>query len=232
MLFRYRLIRLAMHVVRTILLARIKVIGREHIPAERPYIVVLNHTSVVDTPVLLITFPLQQWRFFAVEKWRYHPVFGPIMAWLGAIYISRGEADRQSLREAMAAIADGTVFGLAPEGTRSYSGELMAAKDGAAFLAHRANVPIVPVGLVHCDKLFHNFKHLRPTTLEVHIGRPFTLPAADERVRAKDLPAYTHYIMVHIAALLPASYHGYYADSPALAALLAGEDPWPVCEEL
>jgi len=232
MLFRYRLIRLAMQVVRAILLARITVSGREHIPAERPYLVVLNHTSVVDTPVLLITFPLQKWRFFAVEKWRYHPVFGPIMAWLGAIYIVRGEADRQALREALAAIEAGTVFGLAPEGTRSYSGQLMAAKDGAAFLAHRANVPIVPVGLVNCDKLFQNFKRLRPTTLEVRIGRPFTLPDVDERVRAKDLPAYTHFIMIHIAALLPESYHGHYADSPALAALLAGEDPWPVCEKL
>ena len=229
MLFRYRLIRLAMHVVRTIILARIKVIGRENIPAEGPYIVVLNHTSVVDTPVLLITFPVQKWRFFAVEKWRYHPVFGPIMAWLGAIYIVRGEADRPALREAMAAIEEGVVFGLAPEGTRSYSGQLMAAKDGAAFLATRAGVPIVPVGLVNCDRLFQNFKRLRPTTLEVRIGEPFTLPQADERVRARELPAYTELIMAHIAALLPESYRGYYADSPALAALLAGEDPWPEC---
>ncbi len=231
MLFRYRLIRLAMNVVRLIILARIKVIGRENIPHEGPYIVVLNHTSVVDTPVLLLTFPVQKWRFFAVEKWRYHPIFGPIMAWLGAIYISRGEADRQSLREALTAIASGTVFGLAPEGTRSYSGQLMAAKDGAAFLASRANVPILPVGLVNGDRLFHNFKRLRPTTLEVRIGRPFTLPTDGERVRTKDLPVYTQFIMAQIAALLPPSYHGYYADSPALAALLAGEDPWPHCRQ-
>lgn len=60
--------------------------------------------------------------FFAVEKWRYHPVFGPIMSWLGAIYISRGEADRQSLREALTAIASGTVFGLAPKARAATSG--------------------------------------------------------------------------------------------------------------
>ena len=74
MLFRYRLVKLAMNIVRIILLARIKVNGKEHIP-ERPYIVVLNHTSTVDTPVLLLTFPIQKWRFFAVEKWKYHPDF-------------------------------------------------------------------------------------------------------------------------------------------------------------
>lgn len=230
MLFRYRLVSLAMNIVRTLLMARFTVIGRENIPAQGPYIVVLNHTSVVDTPVLLLNFPVQKWRFFAVEKWRRHPIYGPVMGWLGAIYIERGDADRRSLREALAAIEEGVVFGLAPEGTRSYSGQLMAAKDGAAFLASRASVPILPVGLVNCDQLFDNFKRLKSTHIEVRIGQPFTLPEAERRIRARDLPAYTHLIMVQIAALLPESYRGHYADSPALAALIAGEDPWPFCQ--
>ena len=230
MLFRYRLVSLAMNIIRTLLLARFTVVGRENIPAQGPYIVVLNHTSVVDTPVLLLNFPRQKWRFFAVEKWRQHPIYGPIMGWLGAIYIERGEADRRALREALAAIEEGTVFGLAPEGTRSHSAQLMAAKDGAAFLASRANVSILPVGLVNCDKLFSNFKQLKSTTIEVRIGQPFRLPEIERRVRARDLPAYTHFIMVQIAALLPESYRGHYADSPALADLLAGEDPWPLCQ--
>ncbi len=230
MLFRYRLVSLAMNLIRLLLLARFTVIGRENIPPKGPYIVVLNHTSVVDTPVLLLNFGTQKWRFFAVEKWRRHPIYGPIMGWLGAIYIERGDADRRALREALAAIEEGTVFGLAPEGTRSHSGQLMAAKDGAAYLASRANVPILPVGLVNCDKLFSNFKQLKGTKIEVRIGQPFTLPEANGRIRARDLPAYTHFIMVQIAAQLPESYRGHYADSPALAALLAGEDPWSLCQ--
>ena len=92
MLFRYRLVKLAMIIVRIILLARIRVQGLENIP-DKPYIVVLNHTSTVDTPVLLMTFPVQKWRFFAVEKWKYHPIIGPIMGWLGAIYLARGAAN-------------------------------------------------------------------------------------------------------------------------------------------
>jgi len=228
MLFRYRLVKFAMNIVRLILLARIRVDGRENIP-QRPYIVVLNHTSTVDTPVLLLTLPIQKWRFFAVEKWKYHPIFGPIMGWLGAIYIARGDADRQAIRLALNSIEEGNVFGLAPEGTRSKTGMMMEAKDGAAYLASRADVPLLPIGLANCDHIFTNFKQLKSTNVHVNIGEPFVLPDIDHRVRARDLPAYTHFIMIHIAAQLPEQYHGVYADSPALAALKRGENPWPIC---
>lgn len=232
MLWRYRMMKVAMGICQIILLARIKVHGRENIPSHGPLLVILNHTSAVDTPVLLLTFPLQQWRFFAVEKWRQHPIFGPLMAWLGAIYINRDEVDRHQMRQALDAIQQGLFFGLAPEGTRSKTGQMMAAKDGAAFLATRTGIPILPVGLENCDTLFANFKRLKPTTIHVHIGQPFHLPPLDHRARTKELPAYTHFLMVHIAAQLPTRYHGTYADSPALAALRRGEDPWPYCQEI
>jgi 1-acyl-sn-glycerol-3-phosphate acyltransferase len=231
MLLRYRIVKFAMQIVRLIVLTRIRVHGWGNIP-EIPYIVVLNHTSTVDTPVLLLTFPMQRWRFFAVEKWKYHPIFGPIMAWLGAIYIVRGEADRHAIRLALQAIEEGVTFGLAPEGTRSRTGQMMPAKDGAAYLASKVDVPILPVGLVNCDQIFVNFKQLKTTEVLVNIGEPFRLPEIEGRVRSRDLPAYTHYIMIHIAAQLPVSYQGVYADSPALAALLRGEDPWEACVAL
>ena len=230
-MFRYKLIRFAMHVVRFLLRFKIDVFGYENIPEQGPYIVVLNHTSVADTPVLLVSFPLMKWRFFAVDKWRTHPIYGPIMAWLGAIYVKRGEVDRNQLRRALVALKERVVFGLAPEGIRSFTGEMMEAKDGAAYLASRANVPILPVGLVNHDRLFHNVKKLKPTHGEVHIGEPFYLPDIGRRAKGEDLKAYTHLIMVKIAAQLPQRYYGYYANSPALAAILRHEDPWPYCYE-
>lgn len=231
-MFRYRVMRLAMYICRFIILARISVHGRENIPAHGPYLVVLNHTSAVDTPVLLLSFPLQKWRFFAVEKWQQHPIFGPLMAWLGAIYVARNEVDRQQMRQALQAIEEGTAFGLAPEGTRSKTGQMMKAKDGAAYLASRTGVPIVPVGLENTDVLFARFKKLKMTHIHVHIGEPFYLPPQNGRVRSKDLPALTHYIMVHIAAQLPERYHGVYAASPALAARRAEADPWPAAQQV
>ncbi len=232
MLWRYQLMKAAMTVCRLILLARIEVHGREHIPPHGPYLVVLNHTSTVDTPVLLLAFPRQKWRFFAVEKWKKHPLFGPLMSWLGAIYIARNEVDRHQMRQALDAIAQGMAFGVAPEGTRSKNGQMAAAKDGAAYLAERTGVPILPVGLEHTDVLFANVKRLKRTTIHVHIGPPFHLPDLGRRARARDLPAFTHYLMIHIAAQLPARYHGVYAQSAALAAWQRGEDPWPFCEQV
>lgn len=206
-----------------------RVYGRENRPTAGPYILVTNHLSAADVPVLLISLPGLAPRFFAGEKWESHWFFGPVMRWGGAIYIKRGEVDRKALKEALAAIEQGDVFGLAPEGTRSRVGKLIRGRDGAAYLASKANVPILPIGLVNTDVVFGNARRLRRTRLECHIGQPFTLPDLGHRPKGHELSAYTHFIMIHIAALLPERYHGHYADSPALAALQRGEDPWPHC---
>lgn len=208
---------------------RLSVHGIENVPEQGPYILAINHMSKADPPLMLVSWPAARIRFFAGEKWEKHVVFGPLMKHSGAVYIKRGEVDRKALRAALEALGDGAVFGVAPEGTRSRVGALIQARDGTAYLASRARVPIVPVGLVNTDLLGSNMAHLRKTELETRIGEPFDLPETIQRPKGNELAAYTHLIMVHIAALLPERYWGYYADSPALAAFLRGEDPWPHC---
>lgn len=210
---------------------RYKVFGLENRPEKGPYLIVTNHMSAADVPLLLVSFPGLAPRFFAGEKWESHWFFGPLMRWGGAIYIKRGEVDRKALKEGLEAIAQGDVFGLAPEGTRSRTKQMIRGRDGAAYLASKANVPILPVGLVNTDVVFANGRRLRRTVLECHVGEPFTLPDLGHRAKSHELSAYTHLIMVKIAALLPERYHGYYADSPALAAIQRGDDPWPHCLE-
>lgn len=207
------------------------VTGRQNVPETGPYIIVVNHMSKADPPILFLALPPMRLRFFAGEKWEKHPIFGPIMKIVGVIYINRGEVDRKALREAMEAIRAGSIFGLAPEGTRS-RGQLLEAKDGAAYLASRAGVPVLPCAVTNTDRVGQNVKRLRRTHMEVNFGEPFFLPSLGHRAKGRELEAYTHLIMVKIASMLPERYHGYYADSPALAALQRGEDPWPYCLQI
>jgi 1-acyl-sn-glycerol-3-phosphate acyltransferase len=214
------------------LLCRLVVAGRENIPAGGSYILAVNHMSTADIGLVFVGFPPQSWRYFAGEKWAKHPLWGPLLSWLGVIFINRGEVDRRALREALQALDEGHVFALAPEGTRSKVGAMQPGKDGAAYLAAQARVPILPVGLSNSDVLFASARRLHRATITMRIGQPFTLPELGRRVRAHDLADFTYLIMIHIAALVEPRHRGLYADSPALAALLAGNDPWPHCRAL
>ncbi len=207
----------------------LEISGQEHIPPTGPYILVVNHMSKADPALLFYTLPKVRIRFFAGEKWENHLIFGPLLRSNGAIYINRGEVDRKALREALDALRQGAVFGLAPEGTRSRIGSLIRARDGAAYLATRARVPVLPVGISNTDWLGHNMSNLKRTTIEMKFGKPFRLPDIQSRPKGAELAAYTHLIMIHIATLLDERHWGYYASSPALKALLGGQDPWPFC---
>ncbi len=228
----FKLLRWSLHVI-VIFVGKITVNGLENVPAQAPYMLVTNHVSLADAPLIFLTMPTkpENIRYFAAEKWEVHWFFGPILRRANAIFINRGQVDRRALKESVDAIAAGQIFGLAPEGTRSDTGTLMPAKGGAAYLASRANIPIVPIGLVNSDVLGANVKRLRRTEMIVNYGKPFTLPDLGRRPRGKDLTAYSHLIMAHIANLLPERYHGVYAGDPALIALQKGEDPFPYCQE-
>lgn len=211
---------------------RLRVSGLHNLPTGGPYLLVANHMSIADSPVVLMALPPIRTHFWIGEKWRALPVFGYLAGQMGGIFINRQAFDRQALRAALTELAAGEIVGLAPEATRSTIGQIIRPRHGAAFLAIEANVPIVPVALIGTEHLFANFARLRTTPIEARIGAPFMLPPLPgRRIRQRELEAYSDLIMLHIAALLPARYHGYYRhiQHPGLPAILAGADPWPDC---
>jgi 1-acyl-sn-glycerol-3-phosphate acyltransferase len=222
----FTFLRLVVAVLRWPLFLTFVTHGRENLPAHGPYIVVTNHTGMMDSPMVFSAVPTNNWCLLAGEKWAKNPFTLWLLGLSGAIFVRRGEVDRQALKQAEEALARGAIFGLAPEGTRSKTGQMMEARGGAAYLAVRANVPIVPVGIIRSDKWASNIKQGKWTRIEAFIGEPFTLPDLGRRPKSKELGAFTELIMAHIALQLPPEYHGFYAESKALAALQAGQEPW------
>lgn len=207
----YRLLRVFAEFIAR-LTARREYIGLENIPDELPYLLVTNHLSLFDLPMLLPICP-HTVRAFAANKHRWNPIYAPILAMAGSIWVRRGEVDRQALREALAVLERGEVLGLAPEGTRSRrTYALQKGKAGAAYIATRADVPIVPIGISGTERIKHNLPRLRRTHVRIVIGEPFRLPEGG-RVRSHKLHEYTDLIMRRIARLLPEEYRGVYADS-------------------
>ena len=136
--------------------------------------------------------------------------------------MDRERTDFSAVRDALHQLHSGAIVGIAPEGTRSreFKG-LLEGKQGAALLAARAGVPIVPVGIVGSEKINEHWLRLQRPPVTVRIGDPYTLPEMDRENRQAWLSRYTDEIMCRIAALLPPEYRGFYRDHPRLKELLA-----------
>jgi len=202
------------------LLSRRIVLGMDNLPASGPYILVLNHLSYLDLPFVFGLIGGENVTGWAAEKYQHHPFFGPILKMAGGIFIERGQVDRHAIHQAVEWLHNGNIFGMAPEGTRSKTLAMARAKTGAAYLAHEARVPLVPVGIYGTEQAWSFWRRLRRPTFTMHIGQPFRLPEFDPEQRHIRLRTDTDEIMCRIAALIPAQYHGYYADHPRLQALL------------
>jgi 1-acyl-sn-glycerol-3-phosphate acyltransferase len=191
------------------LLIELELVGGENFPERPPYILATNHLSVFDLPVIFVVCP-HQVHAFAAAKHRRNLFYAPILSAVGAIWVQRGEVDRRALREALQLLENGHVLGMAPEGTRSRdSYSLLEGKAGPAYLATRADVPLLPVGLAGTENVKENLPRLRRTQVRMAVGEPFRLPTSG-RVRTPKLREYTDLIMHRIAELVPPEYRGIY----------------------
>ncbi|MEJ2885839.1 lysophospholipid acyltransferase family protein [Actinomycetospora aeridis] len=177
----------------TLVLAKRRMEGLEHIPARGPALLVCNHVSYLD-PVYTAVFVHRARRvprFLAKASLWKVPLFGRVLQGSRQIPVSRGSAEAgASLEAARTSFADDGVVVIYPEGTitRDEAGWPMAARSGAARLALDVDVPVIPV--VHWGTLSvydHYRKRFRPswrTTITVKAGPP--IPMDDLRARLAD----------------------------------------------
>jgi 1-acyl-sn-glycerol-3-phosphate acyltransferase len=197
------------------ILSRVRITGLENIPKDRPYLIAINHVSLFEPPFVLAFWPKIPEAAGAVEIWE-RPGQNLLARLYGGIPVHRGEYDRQLVATLLSVLASGRALLLAPEGGRSHQLAMRRALPGVAYLADQAGVPVVPVGILGTvdDFLERALRGRRPT-IEMHIGKSFTLPPihgrGEERRASRQHNA--DLIMIHIAELLPPEYHGVYAEA-------------------
>jgi 1-acyl-sn-glycerol-3-phosphate acyltransferase len=209
--WRIGLLRAFVNLLFTILTRR-RVAGLENIPAEGGCVLVFNHVSNIDPPLFFGLIKRPKLTALLASNYRERPFHRFWIEAAGGLWIRRGQSDRAALAAALTLLEQGWIVGLAPEGTRSPTGGLREAKRGAAFLAARAGVPVLPVGVTGTGTLMRSLKRLRRPMVTVTFGKPFRLPAPNGRDQKQQLQAATDEMMCRVAALLPPGYRGVYAD--------------------
>lgn len=157
---------------------RFRVEGTRHVPASGPCLIAANHVSYFDPIALALACP-RPVRFIIDREQYYRPLVHWVAAHTGAIPVENDPRDLGSLRRALLALRHGAVLGIFPEGGRSADGSLQPAKPGAALLALRAGVPLVPAGIVGAFAAYsrhHRFPH--PGRILVRFGEQLALPDA------------------------------------------------------
>lgn len=192
---------------------RVEINGLENVPVGQPYLMVFNHVSIFEAPLLACFWPESIEVLGAREVWE-RPGQGLLAQMYGGIPIFRGEVDRTAMYKMLSVIQSGKPLMLAPEGTRSHKPGMQIGKTGVAFIYEKMKVPFVPVGVEGTtEDLFDNIFHMRHPLLRFTVGEPFLLPedlGAGQK-RSEAYQTHVDYVMRKIAELLPPEYRGVYA---------------------
>jgi 1-acyl-sn-glycerol-3-phosphate acyltransferase len=187
--------------------------GSQNVPPSGPLIVLANHQSNVDPP-LVGTFVGRKVRFMAKEELFHVFMFGWCVTHYQAFPLRRGEADRQAVRKALDILGEGGAVGLFPEGHRSRDSRLQRGQPGTALIALRSKAPVLPVA-IHGSRSAVRGLWRRPR-LDITMG-PLFYPQADRGLPGREeLERVTDEMMAHVAALLPDEERGWYRERVSL----------------
>jgi putative phosphoserine phosphatase/1-acylglycerol-3-phosphate O-acyltransferase len=152
----------------------LRVDGEEHLWSRRPAVFIFNHQSGIDA-LLMIKLLRRDLTGIAKQEVRWNPIFGPLFAAAGIVFIDRADTARaiEAMKPAVEALRQGRSLVIAPEGTRSTTPRLGRFKKGAFHIAMQADVPIVPIVFRNAlDALPKHGVVVRPATIEAVVLPP------------------------------------------------------------
>jgi 1-acyl-sn-glycerol-3-phosphate acyltransferase len=153
--------------------------GFENVPKSGPYLICPVHRSNADGPLVVI-LTTRRIRYMAKDGMFKINWLGNIYRAMGSFPVNRDAPDRESLKRSIEVLENGEPLVLFPEGTRKEGPRIEDVHEGAAYLALKANVPIIPVGLGNTEKACPKKKILlRPVKIRMIIGEPIWLPRSE-----------------------------------------------------
>jgi len=156
-------------------------IGRENIPQKDSFIMVSNHGSLLDPPLLGHAIG-RNISFMAKAELFKIPVLGFIIKACGAYPVKRGIADKNTIKTACKKLSNNNSIGIFIDGTRQKNGRVNKPKQGAALLAFKNQKLLLPVAIVNSHRLV-NFKFCIPyfSKIVIKVGKPVQPPQSSSR---------------------------------------------------
>jgi len=158
-----------------------RIYNAERVPQTGPVVIVSNHASDFDPPILssCMRRPVA---FMAKEELFKVPVLKDAIALYGAYPVKRGSADRSAIRAALSCLEDGWAAGIFLQGTRTPDGRITEPKFGAPLIAAKAQVPLIPVSLWGTHRILKKGSPLpRTVPVTVRVGEPLDPPKSTAR---------------------------------------------------
>lgn len=212
------------------IVTRVEVNGLENLPRTGGYIAAANHAGRIELPLVYYLLDRDDIILLVAEKYRKYGIIRWLVKQLDALWLDRFASDFHALRNALGRLKAGGVLVISPEGTRSPSGTLIPGKPGSSYLASKSGLPIIPVAATGTEDALvkEQLKHFKRPHITVFVGLPFHIPPLVRGNREAQLQEHTDEIMCRIAAMLPESQRGAYADHPRLIELLQENGEFPV----
>lgn len=221
------------------ILLKLDIEGWENLPPGGPLIIIGNHFSLFEAPILLTFLPYHgRITWLAATELQESRILKALIKLYNIIPVWRGQPDRTAIHRALAWLAAGNIVGIMPEGgvdetlrplttagiqtglhegpNSRPSAQLITPRPGAAYLAVRSGAPVLPTAFLGTENILPNLKRLRRTPVRMIIGPVFGPlvidPARSKPERRAQLDEMGHEMMRHMAALMPPENRGPYRE--------------------
>ena len=158
-----------------------QIYGVENVPKSGPLVVISNHASYFDPPIVsnCVRRPVA---YMAKEELFDIPILAQAIKLYGAYPVSRGSADRNAIRAALEYLNKGWAVGVFLQGTRTPDGKITDPKRGALLLAAKAKAPILPVSVWGTEKILEKGSAIpRAVPITIRIGNLIDTPSSSNK---------------------------------------------------